>query len=105
MGLKKDLLLLKQLFGGDESMMRIKLLRKVFLPEYDPDAPIQQNVDLWMTVPLKELTLEEAMIRLYARNELITHVEAMLNQIAILSNKVEVTPQQLAERQRKDSGK
>jgi hypothetical protein len=98
-----DLLLLKKIFGGDEKLHLVKLLRKLFLPEYDPQAPLEQNIDLWMTIPLQNLTLEEAYIRLIARNEVIMHIEQRLNQISLLANHIEETEQQRDERLRKDS--
>lgn len=100
---EQELLTLKQMFGGENNESRIKLLRKVFLPEYDPNAPLQQNIDLWMTVPIKDLSMEEAYVRLIARNEVITHVEAMLTQINLLANREELTEEQLKERIRKNS--
>ena len=96
---------LKAMFGGDDKLGNIKLLRKLFLPNYDADAPLQQNIDLWMTINLSDLTPEEALIRMYARNEVISHLEQRLNQIAILANMEMETPQEREDRLAKDSTK
>lgn len=53
----------------------IKVLRKSFLPEIDVDAPINQVVDLWMTVDIKDKDTAQALITLRAREELIALLE------------------------------
>ena len=68
-----ELKLLKEIYGGNDRLL--KLLRKVFLPEVDPYAPIGQVIDLWMTIDVSNMTSDQAMIRLRARNEVITHIE------------------------------
>ncbi len=98
-----ELLQLKAMFGGDDKLGNIKLMRKLFLPSYEADAPLQQNIDLWMTINLNDLTPEEALIRMYSRNEVILHIEQRLNQIQVLANVIEETPQERAERLKKDS--
>ena len=79
-----ELATLKSVFKDNDALL--KILRKVFLPEIDPTAPIGQVIDLWMTVDVRQLEPEQAMIRLIARNELITHVEQQLMQIRVLAN-------------------
>lgn len=74
---------IRSTFRGNETLL--KLLRKIFLPEIDPAAPIGQIIDLWMTMDVKNLLPEQAMVRLIARNELITHVEQQLLQLKVLS--------------------
>jgi len=75
--------LIKRTFSGNETLL--KLLRKIFLPELDPTAPIGQMIDLWMTVHTQELSAEEALINLKARNTLITHVDQQLLTLKLIA--------------------
>ena len=98
-----ELTLIKTTFRGNEKLL--KLMRKVFLPEYNPYAPLGQNVDLWMTLDLGQLTPQEQSVRIFARNGIITHIEQQLIQLNILAEMKDETPEQTAERQKKDSTK
>lgn len=105
-----EVALLRGVFGdgkGGTNERLLKLLRKTFLPSYDPEAPVGQVVDLWMTLDLGGLSQEQAMVRLWARNTLITHVEQQLMQLAFLATMKEVKngPVEKAEKDKKDSTK
>ncbi len=78
-----ELSILKNTFRGNEELVR--LMRKIFLPELDPYVPLNQNIDLWMTVKIEDMTPEEAIINLKARNTLISHIEQRLQQIKLLA--------------------
>lgn len=80
--------LIKSVFRDNEPLL--KLMRKVFLPEIDPTAPLGQIIDLWMTIPLKEIKPEDAIINLLARNTVIQHIDQQLIQLNILANQSEV---------------
>lgn len=99
----EELALIKSTFKGNDKLL--KLLRKVFLPEYDPQAPLGETIDLWMTLDLNSLPAEEALRRIYARNTVISHVEQRLIELATLSNLKEETASEKEERERKDSSK
>lgn len=75
--------LIRNTFANNEPLLR--LMRKIFLPEIDPKAPIGQIVDLWMTVDIKDMTPEEAYLNLKARNTLITHVDQQLMSLYLIS--------------------
>lgn len=75
--------LIKRTFKGNEALL--VLLRKIFLPEIDPNAPIGQVIDLWMTVKTDGLTPEEQLINLKARNQLISHVDQSLMQLNLIA--------------------
>ncbi len=97
-----ELKLVKSAFKGNTELL--KLMRKVFLPEFDPDAPIGQTIDLWMTINIEKMTTEEAMIHLHARNSLILHIETMISQLSAMAEVPEgETPKELEERLKKDS--
>lgn len=100
---QEELDLIKTTFKGNERLL--KLLRKVFLPEIDPDAPLGQVIDLWMTVPIQQLTPEQAMVNILARNQLIMHIEQQLMQLQILAEGKSETEEEKQERIKKDSAK
>lgn len=99
----EELSLIKKTFAGNEVLL--KLLRKVFLPEYDPQAPIGQVIDLWMTLDLANLSEQEREVRIFARNGLITHLEHQLMELSILADRKDETPAEQEARQKKDSVK
>ena len=86
---KEELALIKSAFKGNTDLL--KLMRKVFLPEIDPTAPLGQLIDLWMTVPVKEMTAEQAQVNILARNSLIMHLEQQLLQLQALAEMGEMT--------------
>jgi hypothetical protein len=98
----EELNLVKNTFKGNERL--VKLLRKVFLPEYDPNAPVGQVIDLWMTLDLANLSEQEREVRLFARNGLIMHVEQQLMQLQVLAELPE-DGESTEEKRKKDSAK
>lgn len=82
----------------------LKLMRKVFLPELDPKAPLSQNIDLWMTLDLNG-DPEQVLINIKARNLLITHIEQRLMELQGLSHITIETEEEKAIREKKDSTK
>ena len=64
------------LIKGNRAVLSI--LRKTFLPTIDVDAPLHQVVDLWMTVDIKEKSLEYCELILDAREQLIDYLEQQL---------------------------
>ena len=95
--------LIKKTFKDNEKLLQI--IRKVFLPELDPTAPLNQNIDLWMSIPLKQLSKEDAVIQVLARNDLISHIEMQLMQLDILANTDAKTLAEIREKIKKDSNK
>lgn len=100
---EEELALIRSTFKGNEKLL--KVLRKVFLPEIDPDAPLGQLIDLWMSVPVKEMAPHEAQINILARNSLIMHIEQQLIQLNILAEMEQLTEEELKEKAKKDSTK
>lgn len=95
--------ILKASFAGNEKLL--KLLRKMFLPELDASVPIGQQIDLWMTVNVTDMSPEDAKINLLARNQLIQHVEQTLMQMKILAGSTDETAEETKDRLAKDSSK
>lgn len=98
-----ELELMKSLFKGDAGETVLKLLRKAFLPEYDPNAPLGQAFDLWLATPVDQLGDAEALHMIRTRNAIIGHIEFQLGQLSILANKEELTPEQIAEKAQANS--
>lgn len=98
-----DLSMLKNTFAENTELL--KLLRKIFLPEITADAPIGQNVDLWMTLKLDDMTPEQAMVKILARNTVIQHIESCLGQIKILAGQKSESVEQTKDNLKKNSNK
>lgn len=99
----EDLAVIKSLFA--DNLPALKVLRKVFLPELDANAPIGQNFDLWMTMKIEDLTPEEALVNLKARNTLIQHVESCLMQLSLLAGQKDETVEETKTRLAQNSTK
>lgn len=99
----KDIYLIKSAFAENDELL--KTLRKIFLPELDPTAPLGQQIDLWMTVKIDDMLPEQAIINLKARNMLIQHLEMCLMQLKTLAGKKDETIEQTKERLKRDSAK
>jgi hypothetical protein len=90
----EEINIFRGVFGGNEKL--VKLMRKLFLPTMDFEAPLGQMIDLYMTLPVtQETPSEDVKIAVMSRNQLIAHVEHCLMQITVLSQpevKTEVNP-------------
>lgn len=87
-------LILNNFFGKDEV---IKVLRKAYLPELDPDAPLHQLIDLWMTVDIKDKEPEKAINQLVARDIVIKYLDQQLNLLANPQSKIDIKLSSLIE--------
>jgi len=99
----EDLRIIKSTFADNDKLL--KLLRKVFLPEITFNAPLGQNIDLWMTIKVDEMLPEQALINLKARNSLIQHIEGQLVVLKALAGQKDETVGQMKQRLKKDSAK
>lgn len=96
--------LIKNTFKDNDGLL--KLLRKVFAQPYDPNAPIHQTIDAWMAItegPLLAMTPEDVKIWVLSRNKLLNHIEMCLTELQVLANREDLTEEQKAEKQRKNS--
>lgn len=80
-----ELRLIESTFRGNDDLL--KVLRKVFLPELDPNAPLGQMVDLYFTVNPENMTDREIAVNFLARRTLVLHVEQQLLQLNSLANR------------------
>lgn len=99
----KELGTIKAMFKDNEE--GLKILRKVFLPQYEFDAPLGQVIDLWMTLNFQNMSAEEKVVNLTARNQLITHIEQQLMQLQFLAQEKEETAEEKELRLKKNSTK
>lgn len=91
-------------FKGNDALLLV--LRKIFLPEIDPTAPIGQVIDLWLPLSRSEgKSMEEQLLDLKARNLLIQHVDQMLMQLTLIANTAEVSPADAIKKAKQDSAK
>ncbi len=95
--------LISNTFKSQDELLRV--MRKIFLPELDPKAPLGQIIDLWMTIKQEGLSPEEKLINIQARNQLIMHIEQCLMQLQLIAETEDETPEQALERLKKDSAK
>lgn len=65
-----------------ESAPLMKLMRKSYLPELEADAPINQEVDLWMTIDIKDKLPQQAWPLICSRADLITYLDEQLRRLA-----------------------
>jgi len=98
-----ELKTIKHTFADNDHLL--KVLRKVFLPEIDPNAPIGQTIDLWMTLKTDDASPDQLVINLKARNLLITHIEQQLMQLKFLAGKKDETVEETKNRLSKNSSK
>jgi len=78
-----ELATIKSMFA--DNLPGLKILRKIFLPEINANAPLGQNLDLWMTMKVEDQSPEAIITNLKARNTLISHVEQCLMQLNVLA--------------------
>lgn len=97
----QELETIRATFKDNEDLL--KLMRKIFLPEQDPTVPLGQSIDLWMTIKVDEMTTEQALINLKARNSLIMHIEQQLLVLRSLAEKEDETPEEAVTRLKQDS--
>ncbi len=97
----EEIEIIKSAFRGNSELL--KLLRKVFLPELDPKAPLGEQIDLWMTVPVEGN--ERDKINIVARKQLIQHLEQQLLQLKILAETDAKTLEEARKAIQKDSNK
>lgn len=99
----EELNIIKSLFKDNDKAL--KLLRKVFLPEYDFNAPLGQTVDLWMTLNIMSMSPQDREVNIIARNQLITHIEQQLVQLQFLANEKEESEEERKLKAEKNSTK
>lgn len=98
-----ELATIKSLFADNEEAL--KIMRKIFLPEIDYNAPLGQVMDMWMPVEVDEVSPEQALVNIKARKTLIIHVESCLMQLRTLAGSKEESVETTKEKLMKNSNK
>jgi len=89
---EKEDILIKEVIKGEVPA----LLRKVFLPTIDGDAPLHQVVDLMMTIKLDDKTPEEAHPHIMARKQMIDYIDQQLCKIEEKKRNAEIIFEELS---------
>lgn len=100
---EKEEAFIKSVFSGEEGEKNLKIIRKAMLPVYDVDGSIGVAVDLWTGENYAAMQPDQQVMAVLSRVHFINSVEKTLNMLKAVANRVEETPQQQAERQRKNS--
>lgn len=94
---------IKVAFEGNKELL--KLMRKIFLPEFDPKAPLGQTVDLWSIKDIGSMSSDDVKIYFMARRELVMHIESQLLQLQALADTKLETVEEAMARLKLDSNK
>jgi hypothetical protein len=98
-----DITTLKAMFEDREGA--VEVIRKIFYPELASGNPINLNNDLFTQLQISEMSPEQALIAVTARQQLVRHVEGCFAVIkALVGEKGESAEQTLA-RLQKNSAK
>jgi hypothetical protein len=75
-----ELELIKRTFGGEAGLHLLKVMRKVFYPTLDENAPLGQFVDIWRSLSsqFENMAPEDRLVALLCREKLIAHIEGCL---------------------------
>ncbi len=75
-----------------------KILRKTFLPTLEGGLPLQQEIDLWMTINVEGKSAEEAYPHIEARGVVINYMEAMLKKLSGVPTTINIKLTDLTEK-------
>lgn len=102
---EQEIATLRATFKGNLPL--VKLMRKVFLPPYDPSAPIGQTVDsIWMGLDqLAQMNPQDREMIILTQIRMNNLIERGLLQLQVLSEMEEESPEQIESRRKKDSAK
>lgn len=79
----QELALIKKSFADNDELL--KIIRKIFVPTWDPDAPLGQVIDMWQLVKIDDMLPEQAIINIKSMKMLIDHIEMNLLQLKTLA--------------------
>ena len=83
----------------------LKTIRKIFLYEVDGDMPVGMARDMWTTLDLKDLSHEDKLLAVAARQMLINQLEGGLSVLKQLAGEKKETPEQIKRRVEQNSAK
>jgi len=100
--------MIKSMFGGEVGIANLKLLRKIFSPEYDYNLPIgrQQETIMWQNLDqLTSMAPADREVAILSQIKLSKHIEQQLQTLFYLVFQKEETMEDLAKRMQKNSTK
>ena len=102
-----ELLRIKALYSGENGVANLKLLRKVFFPQYDYEAPLGQTVhSLWMGLDqLAQMAPADRELAILSQIRLNQHIERHLIELSVLANQNVETEEEKKAKARRDSSK
>ncbi len=99
----QDIATLKAMFEDREGA--VEAIRKIFYPELTSGNPINLNNDFLTQLQISEMTPEQALIAVTARQQLVRHIEASFTVIKTLIGERGESPEQTLKRLQKNSAK
>lgn len=90
-------------FAGNKA--GLKTLRKLFLYEIEALAPVGTAQDMWTTLDLSNLSIEEQLLQVKARQMMIRHIEGSLKAIELIAGEQKETVEEMKKRFAKNSAK
>lgn len=101
-----ELELFKRHFTGAEGDALLKVIRKVFYPQFDLSQPLGQFIDLWQSVGtnFEQMSPYDRELAILARVKLVQHVEGCLLSLQSMAGlEPSMTADQVAAKTKKDS--
>ena len=99
----EDIAVLKAMFEDREGA--VEVLRKIFYPELAANNPLALNNDLFTQLQIAEMSPEQALLAVTARQQLVRHVEGSFQVIKQLVGNKGESPEETLARLQKNSAK
>ncbi len=100
--------IIKDMYGGPNGAKNLKLLRKVFFPEYDYSSPIGRPVPDIRLMGLEEMAQMspgDRELAMLSQIRLASHLERQLQMLFVMANEKEASELEKKEKAKKDSNK
>ena len=98
-----ELALIKAAFADNEPLL--KLLRKVFIPMHDVNAPIGQMTDMFMDFKAREIPMDELKAIIVGKQDLVQHLDRGLIILKAIAGTKTETLEETKKRLTSDSSK
>lgn len=83
----------------------LKALRKLFLYEVEMENPLGMARDMWTTLDLTNMSAEDRVLAVTARQMMIRHIEGALTVLATIAGDKVETQEEIEKRMKKNSNK
>lgn len=99
----KELEWLNATFAGNKDAL--KIMRKLFLYEVLPETPLGMGRDMWTSLDISGVPLEQKALLIEARQMMISHIEGSLMVLSKLAGDKQETIEEIQKRIEKDSSR